>query len=347
MKLCFDATRFGSGLDGAVDLAKQRNLAYVEYSFAPFAAGRSNKSQDEKEQKYFEGIRKQADRAGVHFAMLNLDYALDPLDKRSIKQFVPMMQKLTALARTLSCPKIGFSVAPGRDPAWISALAEQYKILRDGLKESSQSDSKSGSKAGTKTSSIDQKSLAHSGAAIGADSDDLYKGSSIDGTSIDFGDFSSDDDLSYVLRLATPVQYRGVSLKEWRLMEPEEWRQLLSLCEGLTFSYSPGDCLWLGIDYLQNLGSFNQAISHVVAHDVEINRTLLQDSGMFGPLFWRYRLAGKGQVDWRQAIELLKLYDFSGVLSLQFDDEFVADDDLSLSDALDEGVKYFAPLLKG
>ncbi|MBK9771615.1 MAG: hypothetical protein IPP57_12445 [Candidatus Obscuribacter sp.] len=334
MKLCFDATRFGSGLDGAVDLAKQRNLTYVEYSFAPFAAGRSNKSQDEKEQKYFEGIRQQADQAGVRFAILNLDYAVDPLDKRSVKQFLPMMQKLTALARTLSCPKIGFSVAPGRDPAWVGALAEQYKILRDGLKESGQS--------GSKALPADQKSLAHSGAAIGADSDDLYKGSSID-----FGDFSSDDDLSYVLRLSTPVQYRGVSLKEWRLMEPEEWRQLLSLCEGLTFSYSPGDCLWLGIDYLQNLGSFNQAISHVVAHDVEINRTLLQDSGMFGPLFWRYRLAGKGQVDWRQAIELLKLYDFGGVLSLQFDDEFVADDDLSLSDALDEGVKYFAPLLKG
>lgn len=334
MKLCFDATRFGSGLDGAVDLAKQRNLTYVEYSFAPFAAGRSNKSQDEKEQKYFEGIRKQADQAGVRFAILNLDYALDPLDKRSVKQFLPMMQKLTALARTLGCPKIGFSVAPGGDPAWVSALAEQYKILRDGLKESGQS--------GAKALSADQKTLAHSGAAIGADSDDLYKGSSID-----FGDFSSDDDLSYVLRLSTPVQYRGVSLKEWRLMEPEEWRQVLSLCEGLSFSYSPGDCLWLGIDYLQNLGSFNQAISHVVAHDVEINRTLLHDSGMFGPLFWRYRLAGKGQVDWRQAIELLKLYDFGGVLSLQFDDEFVNDDDLSLSDALDEGVKYFAPLLKG
>ncbi len=293
MKLCFDATRFGCGLDGAVELAAERSVPLLEYCFQPFAtSGKGAKSQDDKERKYFASVAAKAEKAGVEFAILNLDYALDPLDKKSIKQFAPMMQKLSAVAAALKCPRLGFSVRPGADESWISAFAEQYALLRESaLKEN---------------------------------------------------EFQP---LDYVLRLSTPAEYRGVSLRKWRQLEPHEWRELLSQCEGLSFVYSPADCLWLGIDYLQNMGSFVQAIAHVVAHDVEINRTILTDSGMFGPLWWRYRVAGKGQVDWRQVIELLKLYEYKGALSIQMDDEFIEDD--VVVDTLDESVKYFAPHLKG
>jgi sugar phosphate isomerase/epimerase len=154
-------------------------------------------------------------------------------------------------------------------------------------------------------------------------------------------------DVCPLLRLATPTEFRGISLKKWRAMEPQEWRDLLSLCPGLSFVYSPADLLWLGIDYLLNLPGMVSAIDHVVAHDVEINRTILTDSGLYGPLWWRYRLAGKGQVDWRQFIEALKLYDYQGTFSLQLEDEFLDNDNQTLTDALDEGKRYFAPLLRG
>lgn len=36
MKLCFDATRFGAGLEGAIDIAAQKGIPCVEYSFEPF-----------------------------------------------------------------------------------------------------------------------------------------------------------------------------------------------------------------------------------------------------------------------------------------------------------------------
>ena len=32
---------------------------------------------------------------------------------------------------------------------------------------------------------------------------------------------------------------------------------------------------------------------------------------------------------------------------MQFEDEFLSDDPLQLSESLEEGVKYFAPLMKG
>jgi hypothetical protein len=41
MKLCFDATKFGSGLDGAIELASSKGIKSVEYSFAPFATNKS------------------------------------------------------------------------------------------------------------------------------------------------------------------------------------------------------------------------------------------------------------------------------------------------------------------
>ena len=130
-------------------------------------------------------------------------------------------------------------------------------------------------------------------------------------------------------------------------MEPQDWRDLVAACPGLSLSFSPADCVWLGIDYLRILSGLAAVIDHVEAHDVEINRDLLVDSGMFGPLWWRYRVPGKGQVDWGQLIEALKLYDFQGSISIHLDDEFVASDEEELENALDGGLKKLAPLVRG
>jgi sugar phosphate isomerase/epimerase len=129
-------------------------------------------------------------------------------------------------------------------------------------------------------------------------------------------------------------------------MEPQDWRDLLSSCQGLSLSFSPGDCLWLGIDYLAVLSHFAAAIENIEGADVEIDREMLKDSGMYGPLWWRYRLVGKGKVDWAQLIELLKLYEFKGTFSLRFDDEFIYGDQAQMEDALDQCIAKIAPLIK-
>jgi len=66
---------------------------------------------------------------------------------------------------------------------------------------------------------------------------------------------------------------------------------------------------------------------------------------MYGPLWWRYRLPGKGQVDWTQLVEALKLYDFKGTFSIHLDDEFVANDHESLEQALESSLKLLAPIV--
>ncbi len=148
-----------------------------------------------------------------------------------------------------------------------------------------------------------------------------------------------------VLRLSTPRSHQGQSLRLWRPLQPQEWREILSAFPALSLAFSPADCVWQGIDYLQILPPFTAALELVELHDVEINRSLIADSGLFGPLWWRYRMPGKGQVDWRQTIEALKLYDYQGPLSLCLDDEFVPAQELHQS--LDQAVAAFAPYMRG
>ena len=58
-------------------------------------------------------------------------------------------------------------------------------------------------------------------------------------------------------------------------------------------------------------------------------------------------MPGKGVIDWGQLIELLKLYEYKGTVSIQLDDEFLSNDSSVLEEALDGGVKKLAPLFKG
>lgn len=149
-----------------------------------------------------------------------------------------------------------------------------------------------------------------------------------------------------LLSLATPPRLRGKSLRFWRSIEPGELRDLLASMPRLSLSFSAADFLWQGIDYLRILPGLMPALEHVEVRDVEVNRVLLADTGLFGPLWWRYKLPGRGQVDWRQLVEALKLYDFNGSVSIHLDDEFTGDEIEELTEALDSSVKLLAPLLK-
>ena len=56
MRLCFDATRFGSGLDGAISLAAERGVRAVEFSFAQFNATGKTAKLDDKERNFLNSI---------------------------------------------------------------------------------------------------------------------------------------------------------------------------------------------------------------------------------------------------------------------------------------------------
>lgn len=288
MQLCFDATRFGYGLQEAVIMAAEKGLAAIEYAFEPFdVSAKESTELNEHEKQHLAEVAQLASEKKVNIAALKLNYSLNTKDKASLKYFRSMLAKLGRLAEAVSCPRIICYLERDQEEGWVERAESSLTVVLKDLKK-----------------------------------------------------------VKLVVSLSTPPSWRGRSLKYWRPNDPQEWRDLLAAMPEISLSFSPADCLWQGIDYLRLLPSIVKAIEHIEAQDVEINREMLADSGMFGPLWWRYRLAGKGQVDWRQLIEALKLYEFEGNFSIQLDDEFVAGAESSLSDALDSSLKLLAPLIK-
>ncbi|MGH3280113.1 MAG: hypothetical protein ACRDNW_13380, partial [Trebonia sp.] len=71
-------------------------------------------------------------------------------------------------------------------------------------------------------------------------------------------------------------------------------------------------------------------IAHVQAKDVEINRAALDEYGFYGKAldrddpwdsgWWRYRIPGLGQIDWRKLIDTLYDVGYTGVVSVEHED---------------------------
>lgn len=289
MQLCFDATRFGFGLEEAVEFAAAKELNAVEFTFQPFDTTAKTAKLDEQEKLYLAGVAAKAKAHAIEISCIRLDSLVDATDKREVKQFQQVMQKLALVANAVGCSRLSFSLKSGADIQWIEAASEGI-------------------------APVVQKLAAQ--------------------------------DIKLLVSLSTPRVNRGRTLRQWHPMEPQQWRDLIAHCPGLALSFSAADCAWQHIDYLAVLPGIVAAVEHVEANDVEINRALLVDSGLFGPLWWRYRRPGKGQIDWGQFIEALKLYDYKGTLSIHLDDEFIDGSSENLEESLDESVKFLAPLVK-
>lgn len=109
---------------------------------------------------------------------------------------------------------------------------------------------------------------------------------------------------------------------------PELWEWMFSL--GLYLNYDPSHLVWMGIDPVEALRPYVDRVAHAQAKDVEIfpqRRTRYgypgkavnrQDPWDVG--WWRYRVPGLGQVDWKKVVDTLYEGGFDGVLSVEHED---------------------------
>lgn len=109
---------------------------------------------------------------------------------------------------------------------------------------------------------------------------------------------------------------------------PELWEWMFSL--GLYLNYDPSHLLWLGADPYEALRCYQEQVLHVQAKDVEIDpgartrfthfgqvidRTSDWDSG-----WWRYRIPGRGEVDFTRLLDLLDEAGFDGCVAVEHED---------------------------
>jgi sugar phosphate isomerase/epimerase len=109
---------------------------------------------------------------------------------------------------------------------------------------------------------------------------------------------------------------------------PELWEWMFSL--GLYLNWDPSHLTWIGIDPVKTIAPYADRIVHAQAKDAEILPGAIDRYGFFGKAvhrpdpwdngWWRYRVPGRGQVDWGKVVDALYENGFTGTLSVEHED---------------------------
>ena len=110
---------------------------------------------------------------------------------------------------------------------------------------------------------------------------------------------------------------------------PELWEWMFGL--GLYLNFDPSHLLWLGIDPVEALKPYVDRVAHAHAKDAEtfdaernrygfFGRTSTREEDPWDMGWWRYRIPGLGDVDWRRYVDTLYEGGFDGVLSVEHED---------------------------
>lgn len=134
---------------------------------------------------------------------------------------------------------------------------------------------------------------------------------------------------------------------------PELWEALFNEVPSDNFglNFDPSHLYWLGIDYIQCAKEFASKIFHAHAKDTEILLEGKNRYGLFGcqldPIpwksgWWRYRVPGMGEIDWRKFISALQEAGYDFVLSIEHEDPIWEGSEEKVKKGLLLGKKHLA-----
>ncbi len=137
---------------------------------------------------------------------------------------------------------------------------------------------------------------------------------------------------------------------------PELWEWMFGL--GLYLNFDPSHLLWLGIDPVEALRPYMDRVAHAHAKDAEVFPAERNRFGFFGRLaqreqdpwdmgWWRYRLPGSGEVDFRRYVDTLYEGGFDGVLSVEHEDPIWGGTEEKILRGLEIGQRNLRPLVVG
>ncbi|MEV6011000.1 sugar phosphate isomerase/epimerase [Streptomyces sp. NPDC051976] len=136
---------------------------------------------------------------------------------------------------------------------------------------------------------------------------------------------------------------------------PELWEWMFGL--GLYLNYDPSHLLWLGIDPVEALRPYIDRIPHAQAKDAQLDPRARDSYGFFGRSvartdgwdsgWWRYRVPGLGDVDWRRIVDTLYEGGFTGVLSVEHEDPVWSGDVRRVTQGLEIAHRTLRPLIVG
>jgi sugar phosphate isomerase/epimerase len=134
---------------------------------------------------------------------------------------------------------------------------------------------------------------------------------------------------------------------------PELWEWMFSI--GLYLNFDPSHLMWIGIDPVEVVGKYVDRIPHWQAKDVELFPGKRNRWGVYGPAqsrenpwdmgWWRYRVPGLGQVDWRRLVDRLYEHGYDGVVSVEHEDPVWGGTQDKVLTGLEVAERTLSPLL--
>ena len=135
---------------------------------------------------------------------------------------------------------------------------------------------------------------------------------------------------------------------------PELWEWMFSL--GLYLNYDPSHLMWMGIDPVAALRPYVDRIPHAQAKDIELFPERRNRYGWPGKAvnraddpwetgWWRYRVPGLGDVDWRRILDVLYEGGFDGVLSIEHEDPVWGGDEQRVKTGIEVARRTLQPLM--
>jgi len=137
---------------------------------------------------------------------------------------------------------------------------------------------------------------------------------------------------------------------------PELWEWMFEL--GLYLNFDPSHLVCLGIDPAAALRPYVDKVIHAHAKDTEVLPGARDRYGFYGPMcepesqawidgWWRYRVPGLGEVDFRRYLDILSEGGYDGVLSVEQEDPVWAGSDERVQTGLLIAERHLRPLLVG
>ena len=134
---------------------------------------------------------------------------------------------------------------------------------------------------------------------------------------------------------------------------PELWEWLFGM--GLYLNYDPSHLVWMGIDPVEAVRPYVDRVEHAQAKDIQVFPERRNRYGYPGKAvvrenpwdvgWWRYRVPGLGDVDWRRLIDVLYEGGFDGVLSVEHEDPIWGGTQARIKTGLQVAYRTLQPLI--
>jgi sugar phosphate isomerase/epimerase len=123
---------------------------------------------------------------------------------------------------------------------------------------------------------------------------------------------------------------------------PYHWKKMFDAIPSARFGleFDPSHMIWQGIDYVSALRDFTPRVMAVHAKDTEILHEIRRTHGTVRGDWWRFRVPGLGDADWRGISRQLIDMQFAGPLIIEHEDPVLA------GPRLEQGLAFGLSFLK-